>query len=269
MDAASAPRHPSSGAAGPAVDRRRPFLTARWEHLVLLNYACPRALLEPLVPAGTTLDPWEGRTLVSVVGFLFDDTRLLGWPIPFHRTFDEVNLRFYVRRTAEDGSIRRAVVFVRELVPRRAIATVARVVYNEPYLAVPMTHAIDLDARAGGSVAYRWRHAGRDFALSARVEGPATPLAAGSDAEFITEHYWGYTRQRDGGTLEYEVAHPPWRVWRAAEARFEGTADRLYGSDFAQILEGTPQSAFVAVGSPVTVYAGRRLALAAAPADRR
>jgi uncharacterized protein YqjF (DUF2071 family) len=250
------------------VDARRPFLTARWEHLVLLNYPCPPRLLEPLVPAGTALDPWQGRALVSVVGFLFDDTRLLGWPIPFHRTFDEVNLRFYVRRTAADGSVRRAVVFVRELVPRRAIATVARVVYNEPYLAVPMSHAIDLDPRTGGSVAYRWRHAERGFTLSARVEGPARPLVAGSEAEFITEHYWGYTRQRDGGTLEYEVAHPPWHVWSATEARFDGAADRLYGSDFASILARPPQSAFVAVGSPITVFAGRRLD-PGAPPDRR
>jgi hypothetical protein len=161
------------------------------------------------------------------------------------------------------------VVFVRELVPRRAIATVARVVYNEPYLAVPMTHAIDLDARTGGSVAYRWQHAGRAFALSARVTGPARPLVPGSEAEFITEHYWGYTRQHDGGTLEYEVAHPPWHVWSAAEARFEGVADRLYGSDFASILESPPQSAFVAVGSPVSVYPGRRLEVTARAADRR
>ena len=58
------------------------FLTARWEHLVLLNYVCPAALLEPLVPAGTTLDRWDGDVLVSLVGFLFSDTRLLGVPVP-------------------------------------------------------------------------------------------------------------------------------------------------------------------------------------------
>ena len=236
---------------------RRPFLTARWEHLVLLNYPCPAALLAPLVPAGTALDPWDGRTLVSLVGFRFEDTRLLGCPIPFHRSFDEVNLRFYVTRVAPDGAVRRAVVFIRELVPRWAIATVARWRYNEPYLAVPMASTIALDPRTGGSVEYRWRHAGRDFALSAQVSGPAAPLVAGSEAEFITEHYWGYTRQRDGGTLEYEVAHPPWAVWSAGAARFEGAADALYGPDFARILAGPPQSAFVAVGSPVAVHAGR------------
>ena len=251
--------------AGGAAAPRRPFLTARWEHLVLLNYPCPAALLAPLVPAGTSLDPWHGQTLVSLVGFRFENTRLAGVPIPGHRAFDEVNLRFYVRRVAEDGALRRAVVFIRELVPRHAIAAIARWLYNEPYLAVRMGHAIDLDAQAGGAVAYRWQHQGRRFAIGASVTGPAQPLVAGSEAEFITEHYWGYTRQRDGGTLEYEVAHPRWAVWTADTARFEGAADRLYGPDFAQVLAGPPQSAFVAVGSPVSVFHGRRLDVAAAP----
>src|SRR6188474_1200737 len=113
----------------------RPFLTARWEDLVLLNYSCPVEILEPLVPAGTVLDLWDGDALVSLVGFMFKDTRVLGLAIPFHRTFEEVNLRFYVRRIGTDGEIRRAVVFVRELVPRQAIATIARRMYNEPYVA--------------------------------------------------------------------------------------------------------------------------------------
>jgi uncharacterized protein YqjF (DUF2071 family) len=248
-----------------AVAPPRPFLTARWEHLVLLNYPCPAALLAPLVPAGTTHQTWAGQTLVSLVGFRFEDTRVAGLPIPGHRRFDEVNLRFYVRRVADDGSLRRAVVFIRELVPRWAIASVARWLYNEPYLSVPMGHAIDLDPRTGGAVAYRWQHRGRRFAVGASVSGPARALVAGSEAEFITEHYWGYTRQRDGGTLEYEVAHPRWAVWTADSARFEGQADRLYGPDFAHVLAGPPQSAFVAVGSPVSVFRGRRLDLGPAP----
>ncbi|MEO5823175.1 MAG: DUF2071 domain-containing protein [Vicinamibacteraceae bacterium] len=262
MDVAGPPRGTPAGA-GPGRARRRPFLTARWEHLVLLNYACPAALLAPLVPAGTTLDAWQGQTLVSLVGFRFEDTRLAGIPIPGHRSFDEVNLRFYVRRTALDGSVRRAVVFIRELVPRLAIATIARWLYNEPYLSVPMGHAIDLDPRTGGAVAYRWRHRGQRFTIGASVSGPAQALVPGSEAEFITEHYWGYTRQRDGGTLEYEVIHPRWAVWAADSARFEGAADRLYGPDFAHLLSGAPQSAFVAVGSPVSVFRGTRLDLSA------
>lgn len=236
-----------------------PFLTARWEQLVLLNYPCPRHLLEPLVPSGTELDAFEGVTLVSLVGFLFADTRLMGVPVPFHRTFEEVNLRFYVRLPGPDR--RRAVVFIRELVPRRAIAAVARLVYNEPYLAVPMRHRWNLTPD-GGEVAYGWTHAGRDFELGARVAGPAAPLERGSEAEFITKHYWGYTRQRDGSTLEYQVEHPAWHVWTAAASWFHGPARALYGADFAAVLATPPQSAFVAVGSEVAVHRGRPMATA-------
>jgi uncharacterized protein YqjF (DUF2071 family) len=164
--------------------RRRPFLTARWEHLVLLNFRCPPDLLAPFVPAVTELDRFHGDTLISLVGFLFADTRLLGSPIPCHRTFEEVNLRFYVRRRMPDGSARRAVVFVRELVPRAAIAAVARWAYNEPYSWAPMSHEIDLDPECGGRVRYGWRHAGEAFAVAASVQGPAMPLEPASEAEF-------------------------------------------------------------------------------------
>jgi len=235
------------------------FLTARWESLVLLNYSCPAALLEPLVPAGTSLDEWQGQTLVSLVGFLFVDTMVLGVPVPFHRNFEEVNLRFYVCRRVPDGSMRRAVVFIRELVPRRAIATVARVLYNEPYLSVPMAHRVALDPASGGIAEYSWRHKGAAFALRASASGSARPLAAGSEAEFITEHYWGYTRQKDGSTQEYQVEHPRWDIWDATAAAFEGPAAQLYGAGFGRVLAATPQSAFVAIGSPVVVHAGRPL----------
>ena len=239
---------------------RRPFLTARWEHLVLLNYEVDPALLRPLVPRGTELDAWNDRFLVSLVGFRFIDTRVLGLPIPGHRDFDEVNLRFYVRRRGPDGAWRRAVVFIRELVPRWAIATLARLVYNEPYLSVRMSHRVEISAETGGEVTYCWRFRGAAYSLSATVAGPALPLVPESEAEFITEHYWGYTRQRDGGTLEYQVEHPRWAVWTATGAAFDGPAAELYGPEFGRLLAAPPSSAFVAVGSPVAVHKGVRIA---------
>lgn len=236
------------------------FLTARWDSLVFLNYRCPPALLEPLVPRGTVLDAWHGQTLVSLVGFLFTDTRLMGVPVPGHRTFEEVNLRFYVSRTTPEGERRRAVVFIRELVPRAAIAAVARWTYNEPYLAVPMSHEIALDPGSGGQVSYSWRHEDAEYRLGAEVSGPAAPLESGSEAEFVTEHYWGYTRQRDQGTLEYQVEHPSWAVWPTAAVTFTGPAVVLYGNDLGSILSAPPHSAFAAVGSEVVVRVGARIA---------
>ena len=230
----------------------------------MVNYEVPAELLRPLVPVGTELDSWEGVTLASMVGFRFLDTRVLGISIPGHRDFDEVNLRFYVRRHAEDGSWRRAVVFVRELVPKRAIACVARWCYNEPYTAVPMRHEVDMTGAGeggAGRVAYSWRMSARWHRLEVVIRGrPAFP-SRDSEAAFITEHYWGYTVQRDGGAKEYQVEHPPWRVWDSADARFDCDVRAVYGDGFAECLQARPRSAFVAEGSPVAVHHGRRLRL--------
>jgi uncharacterized protein YqjF (DUF2071 family) len=233
----------------------RPFLTAAWRYLVMLNYEVPPALLEPLVPAGTTLDLWNGRALVSVVGFRFLRTRLLGVPIPFHRDFDEVNLRFYVSRVAPSGEVRRGVTFVRELVPRAAIALVARLTYNEPYLAVPMRSIAPVgESDAPGRVSYEWRTSSGWQGVSATTVGAAAVPAADSEAAFVTEHYWGYTRQRDGRTVEYRVTHPQWRVWEAESPLLVADVAPLYGPQFVPVLGAPPRSAFVADGSPVVVH---------------
>lgn len=244
------------------MPEQRPFLTASWRYLAMLNYDVSSELLRPLIPAGTELDTWGGASLASVVGFRFLSTRVLGIPIPGHRDFDEVNLRFYVRRRGEDGAWRRAVVFVRELVPRRAIAMVARWLYNEPYTAVPMCHQLEMDNAAegqSGRAAYAWRWGRCWQRLEVRTRGrPALPDPS-SEAAFITEHYWGYTVQRDGGSKEYRVDHPPWRVWEAEQAQLDCDVRALYGAGFAECLSVQPRSAFVSEGSAVTVYAGRRL----------
>lgn len=239
----------------------RTFLTAEWRWLAMLNYRVEPELLRPYVPAGTELDCWNGATYLSVVGFLFRDTRVLGVPVPMHRHFEEVNLRLYVRRTPGD-EVRRAVTFIRELVPRRAIATAARLSYNEPYTALPMRHRLGAsDARTGAPtiVEYAWRYRGSWCLLSVEPSGAAQPLEAGSEEEFIAEHYWGYTRQRDGGTVEYRVEHPPWRVWRVRNARLEGDVVQLYGEELASVISGTPTSAFLADGSAVSLSLPARI----------
>jgi uncharacterized protein YqjF (DUF2071 family) len=240
-------------------ETQRAFLRAEWRDLVMLNYEAPEALLEPLVPAGVELDRWNGALYVSVVGFLFRDTRVLGVPVSGHRTFEEVNLRFYVRRIVA-GETRRGVVFVRELVPRPAIAVVARLTYNEPYRALPMRHSLVEDRATDAIIReYSWRAANGWTRLRARTVGPAQRLASNTEEEFITEHYWGYTRQRDGGTVEYRVSHPRWNVWSAVEASLDGTPADVYGDAFARVLAGPPRSAFVADGSPVTVFVPARI----------
>lgn len=236
----------------------KPFLTAEWKHLAMLNYEIDPAVLTSFVPHGTELDAWNGKTFISVVGFLFLKTRVFGVAIPFHRDFVEVNLRFYVRRKAEDGW-RRGVVFIKEIVPRLAIAYTARTFYNEPYVAFPMTHLVDANSDSIRSLSYGWRMGSTPHSLRVATSGPLEPLVDGSEAEFITEHYWGYTRQRDGSTLEYRVEHPRWRVAAATEAALECDVGKLYGEPFVDSLCGKPSSAFVADGSAVTVYRGVRI----------
>jgi uncharacterized protein YqjF (DUF2071 family) len=196
------------------------------------------------------------------VGFRFLKTRVLGIPIPFHGDFEEVNLRLYVLRR-EGSEVKRGVVFVREIVPRWAVAAIARTVYNENYVALPMSH--NIGPKDGGvSVEYTWRSRGEWSRITLTTSGaPALPKE-GSEEQFITEHYWGYAAQRDGGCVEYRVDHPSWRVWSSANASFAGDAEELYGRDLAAVLKNKPASAFLAEGSAVTVYRGRRLPAASA-----
>ncbi len=249
------------------------FLSAHWRHLIMLNHAVDPALLAPLVPEGVVLDTHEDRCWVSIVAFLFHDTRLKGLPIPGHRDFEELNLRYYVRRdvpdTARGLDHRRGVAFVKEVVPRFAIAAVARLLYNEQYVSMPMHHRItdasgaarpgDAVLAAGDRVAIGWGRDGDAGTVAATVAGPARPLVPGSHAHFIAEHYWGYAHQRGGGTVEYEVRHPPWSVHDVEDVVVDGDLGALYGEELGAALAGPPDTAFLAVGSAVEVGDGRRL----------
>ncbi|MCB0324751.1 MAG: DUF2071 domain-containing protein [Bdellovibrionales bacterium] len=239
-----------------------PFLRAQWKLLVMLNYEIDPAVLEPFVPAGTELDTFNGTTYVSMVGFLFLNTRVLGVPVPFHRNFEEVNLRFYVRRQTEQQEIRRGVVFVKEIVPKRAIAFLARKLYQENYVAMPMAHEIAYQnayPTDPQSVCYKWKFRSRWNALTIQTSGAAISTVEGTEEEFITEHYWGYTRHPDGSTSEYRVEHPRWQIWKANSCALDCDVAALYGPQFSSFVQGEPSSAFLADGSDVIVRMGRKL----------
>ena len=234
------------------------FLSAEWRWLAMLNYEIAPQILAPFVPAGTELDSWNETTFASMVGFMFLKTRGKGIPIPFHQNFEEVNLRFYVRRKADDGW-RRGVVFIKEIVPRSAIAFVAQNFYNENYVALPMSHQLKLAGENPKSIRYAWQFKGREHFMQIETTGTAQPLAEGSLPEFIAEHYWGYARQRDGSTMEYRVEHPRWNALAAESAKLDCDATGLYGEVFGECLNQPPASAFLADGSTVTVSDGMKL----------
>jgi uncharacterized protein YqjF (DUF2071 family) len=234
------------------------FLSAEWRDLVMLNYEVDPSLLHRYVPPGTLLDSFQGRTYISLVGFRFCQTKLLGhFSVPFHADFDEVNLRFYVRRT-EGSDDRRGVVFIAEVVPRRAIATIARLLYGENYTCHPMRHYFETE-ESGRRAEYQWQIDNRWCKLWAQTVGAPERPEEGSLEQFITEHYWGYSTQRSGGCLEYHVSHVPWQVWATATRGFEGEANTLYGSGLGAVLQRHPDCAFVADGSPVIVFKGNRI----------
>ncbi len=229
-------------------------MTAEWNDLLMLNYAVDPALLQSYVPAGTELDAYDGKTYISLVGFEFNNTRISGIKVPFHSSFEEVNLRFYVRHGEKRG-----VVFIRELVPKYAVVIVARNAYGEKYSCVPMAHRIHyrLD-RDVVEAEYSWGSDAGQCSMRAETLGAAFLPADGSLSQFITEHYWGYAPHRARGTIEYEVQHPQWRV-REASARVSGDAWRYYGAELGQAVMRKPDSAFLADGSMVTVFKGARL----------
>ncbi len=244
----------------PEISKRTPpkrvFLSAEWRWLAVLNYEVDPDVLTALVPRGVELDfDQQGKTYVSLVAFLFKDTRVLGWSLPGYRDFEELNLRFYVRRRVA-GEVRRGVVFVKELVPRAAITAVARTWYNENYYTVPMRHEVTPANAARGmapAAKYEFRllRSWNTIRVACHPK-PSLPILDSHEA-FILEHYWGYTRQRDGGTIEYRVDHPRWTVWPGAEVELDCDFGQLYGLPFGPILSRQPDSAFIADGSAVTV----------------
>ena len=235
------------------ITQQSTFLTAEWKNLLMLNYAIEPALLREFVPAGTELDQFAGKTYVSLIGFEFNATRVLGRAIPFHQSFEEVNLRFYVRRGEKRG-----VVFIRELVPKFAVASIARWAYGERYSAVPMSHRVDLST-SGAVAEFSWGSDANRCTISATTGAQDYLPGEGSLPQFITEHYWGYAAQRDGSTKEYQVDHPQWKVRDAVASQFIGNAEKYYGPQFATVLGNSPDSAFLAEGSAVTVFKGARL----------
>ncbi len=232
------------------------FLTAEWRRLIMANYEVSPALLERHVPYGTELDEWNGRCYVSLVGFLFRNTRVRGIPIPWHRTFEEVNLRFYVRYRHE-GEWRRGVVFIREIVPRTAIATVANLLYRENYRAMPMRHEwVESPERL--AVTYQWKLR-RWHTLGVVAENRPLPIAAGSEEEFITEHYWGYAVWDERTTNQYQVTHPRWQVYPIIDRTIDIDTGLVYGDEWAGLTGEEPRSVFLAEGSEIAVMEGERI----------
>jgi len=232
-----------------------PFLTASWRNLLMINFEASAPLLQPYLPRHTELDTWNNTHYISLVGFLFQDTRLRGISFPLHRTFEEVNLRFYVRY--KDGATwKRGVVFIKELVPKRMITFIANTIYKENYATLPMRHHWHEPDAHTLQVSYEWKIAAQWNYLRATAAKATQPIVPGSEAEFITEHYWGCTQ---AGPAEYQVTHPQWNLHTVNDYAYHCNTLRLYGPGFVEVLQQQPLSALLAEGSPIAVMPKKRL----------
>lgn len=227
------------------------FLSARWENLIMANYAVNPDLLAPYLPKGVELDFYNNKTYVSLVGFMFKKTRLFNIPIPFLGTFEEINLRFYVKR-AIGNSVKRGVVFINETVPYKPVAWLANKLYKEHYIAIPTKNEIDITTHSK-NIKYQWKinKEWNHIAVNAAKENEA--MLPGSVEEFIFEHYYGYTKINEQHSQEYKVNHPRWQVNKVLDHSIHCDFKSMYGNEFSFLSNHQPDSVIIAEGSPVTV----------------
>lgn len=233
------------------------FLTANWKNLIMVNYTVDPALLLQYLPNGTELDSFNGNYYVSLVAFMFMQTKIKGISIPFYKNFEEVNLRFYVR-FKENNEWKRGVVFIKEIVPKRIICLVANGLYGEHYTYGSMKNELVTNENTL-DVKYEWNYNNQWNFIQLFAEKKASPVIQNSKEEFITEHYWGYSKLNNNRTAEYNVLHPKWNIHKVHSYDLFCNTKALYGENFESTLKQKPASALLAEGSTISVSEKRIL----------
>ncbi len=233
------------------------FLVAEWRKLAIANYEIDKSVLADYIPFGTELDLWNNKCYVSLVGFMFINTKLLGIKIPFHTNFEEVNLRFYVKRL-ENNEWKRGVVFIKEIVPKPALTFVANMVYNENYETMEMNH-IWQENNEHRIIEYRWRKNSNWHSIKIVALEESEEIELESETEFITEHYWGYAKVDETKTNEYEVTHPKWEKYNVVDYEINVDFGSIFGNEFQFLSKRKPTSIMLAEGSEITVEKKRKI----------
>ncbi|MGL5113411.1 MAG: YqjF family protein [Flavobacterium sp.] len=227
------------------------FLKANWEHIIMANYAIDPALLQPYLPKGVALDFFQGKAYVSLVGFMFKNTKIFNIPIPRLGTFEEINLRFYVVRK-EGDQLKRGVVFINETIPYRIVAWMANKLYKEHYTVVPTQHQIKTDLQTR-RVNFEWLLNKKWNSLHVEANKDAHAMQPESLEQFIYEHYYGYTKMDAARTLEYKLQHPSWKTYQVLNHAIACDFEAMYGKAFAVLNGATPDAVFMAEGSSVKI----------------
>lgn len=238
-------------------DEKQSFMKAEWNDLLFINYEINPAVLEKYIPKGTEIDLFNGKCYISLIGFMFENVNVMGMKIPYHINFEEVNLRFYVKRF-EDGIWKRGVVFVKEIVPKHAITFVANTLYNEQYQTLPMRHQREiLDNQL--NFKYEWKKNDSWNSIAVKTENELLSIDEHSEAEFISEHYYGYSISPRKKTVEYEVKHPRWQQYKVIDFSINVDFKTTYGDEFSFLQTLKPTSCFVAKGSKISIESKRIL----------
>lgn len=227
------------------------FMTARWQNLIMANYEVEPGVLLPFIPAGTELDLYRGKAYISLVGFLFTGIRIFGVPALGMRTFEEINLRFYVTRRDGDR-LKRGVVFINETVPYRVVAWLANILYKEHYTAVPTRKSWKITPEKK-EISYSWKTLGKWNRMKVTASATGVTMQAGSIEEFIFEHYYGYTRLSASASQEYMIAHPSWQINSIQSCVIDCDFEAMYGKAFTHLTMLKPDSIMLAEGSAISV----------------
>lgn len=227
------------------------FLEARWENIVMVNYEVDANILLPYLPYGVELDTFDDKCFVSLVGFKFAKSKIFGINIPFYGTFDEVNLRFYVKRT--DGAVtKRGVVFVSEVVPYKIVSLLANKLYKEHYSFAKMSSSLRFE-NDSTTLEYNWKPKAENFSIKVCCVNEKSEIPENSLEEFIYEHYYGFTKVSAEETWEYKVNHPRWETNQVKDCTIHCDFEDMYGKHFAFLNDQKPFSVYNAIGSKVAI----------------
>jgi len=226
------------------------MIKAQWNKLVMANYAVGPDVLNKYLPYQTIYDRWNGNCFISLVGFMFRDTSVMGIKFPFHTFFEEVNLRFYVMHPHNEGS-NRGVVFIKEIVPLPGVTFIANTIYKEHYETLSMKHTWNITPEQL-VVEYKWK---TKIWNSIKIVSEPTPLEITEESleNFFTDQHWGYTQVNDKWTMVYEVAHPIWQYYNTIEYSIDVDFGEVYGDAFSFLNHQLPDSVFLSEGSAISL----------------
>lgn len=228
------------------------FLKAKWENIIMANYQVDPQLLLPFLPKGVSLDLYNGKAYVSLVGFMFKNTKLFNVPIPFFGSFEEINLRFYVVRK-EGNNLKRGVVFINETIPYKLVAWIANKLYNEHYTVVPTKHQLNNNGESN-QIKFEWLFQKKWNSIAVEYMSKTETTKTDSLEKFIYEHYYGYTKINEHQTEEYQLRHPSWKIHKITDYKIDCDFEAMYGKSFSILNNTQPSEVFIAEGSDVSIY---------------